>query len=677
MKLPAIIYAIPIILTSTGMPAQPVHYLHCLAVNENTMELTWENQGNAGNFISCEIYHASPPLPLNFTRIAEITGFTTNTHIHSNIDPQKNHYYYLKTITTNLPPIYSDTLKSINLSVTDPGNGDIVLSWNPMHSPVLPSWNTGYEIFMEYPEGTWTSLGTTVAEQYVHEVTTCGDSLTFRVELPDNIGCTSVSGLAGGTYDNIRQPPMPVMDSVSVISSTEHVVIGWEPSPATDVEAYVIYRFTNGNWIKLDTVWGRFNTIYEDPSAQPCTQSESYAMAALDSCGNPSLGTYLHPQQTIRIDPPAYDPCQLTHLITWSSYINMNPQLEGYRIYVRRDNGPFTLAGTTSTGTQSFLYDIPEPGSRYDYYIRAFNLENENSSTSCITGGYVSAYAKPAFHYLANASVIQDSYIRLELFPDTSATINEIMIHRYNDNSGFMEVIATLETDHEDGMTFEDRDTDPLNRSYRYVYTFRDSCGAGSAYSNELNTMHLRADMINGNQVQLLWDPFTGWDGGTSTYEVFRINRDQGTSTSIATVEAGTTEYTDDLTHTGNTGNTFAYLVAAHEGPGNAYGLQRSSYSNEAMIKEKPEIFMPNAFRPDGINSVFKPVGRFVNLSGYTLRIYNRWGVLVFESNAFDKGWNGDYNGERSPAGAYIYVISGQSPDGSFYEDKGSFILLR
>lgn len=57
-------------------------------------------------------------------------------------------------------------------------------------------------------------------------------------------------------------------------------------------------------------------------------------------------------------------------------------------------------------------------------------------------------------------------------------------------------------------------------------------------------------------------------------------------------------------------------------------------------------IFIPNTFTPngDGINDVFLPIGR--NIAALEIRIFDRWGTLLFESNDPDIGWDGTYRGE-------------------------------
>ncbi len=75
------------------------------------------------------------------------------------------------------------------------------------------------------------------------------------------------------------------------------------------------------------------------------------------------------------------------------------------------------------------------------------------------------------------------------------------------------------------------------------------------------------------------------------------------------------------------------------------------------IIVSCSEIWIPNAFTPDGdnLNDFFKP--ECLNISEFHMVIYDRWGTLVFESNQCNEGWDGKFKGEIAPFGIYSYVI--------------------
>ena len=89
-------------------------------------------------------------------------------------------------------------------------------------------------------------------------------------------------------------------------------------------------------------------------------------------------------------------------------------------------------------------------------------------------------------------------------------------------------------------------------------------------------------------------------------------------------------------------------------------------------------IQIPSGFTPngDGKNDNFKPlIG--APITNYHMQIWNRWGQMIFETRENGKGWNGKYNGEVQPNGAYIYFFSFVDPDGISVVKQGTFVLIR
>lgn len=89
---------------------------------------------------------------------------------------------------------------------------------------------------------------------------------------------------------------------------------------------------------------------------------------------------------------------------------------------------------------------------------------------------------------------------------------------------------------------------------------------------------------------------------------------------------------------------------------------------------EIPELITPNG---DGVNDVFR---LYTNCSpeDYQLRIFNRWGQLVFEGQNPDDGWDGNRNGTPQETGVYLYRMAFRFPGGGTMEVRnGAFNLVR
>jgi gliding motility-associated-like protein len=89
------------------------------------------------------------------------------------------------------------------------------------------------------------------------------------------------------------------------------------------------------------------------------------------------------------------------------------------------------------------------------------------------------------------------------------------------------------------------------------------------------------------------------------------------------------------------------------------------------------EYFMPTIFSPDGNlnNDKLCLYGScFVEVS---LKIYDRWGELVFETNDQANCWDGTYKGKPMNAASYVYVLELTLQDGTTVSEKGNVTLVR
>jgi gliding motility-associated-like protein len=115
----------------------------------------------------------------------------------------------------------------------------------------------------------------------------------------------------------------------------------------------------------------------------------------------------------------------------------------------------------------------------------------------------------------------------------------------------------------------------------------------------------------------------------------------------------------------------------------NDFGCEaRDSIKIELRCTEK-NYFIPNTFSPnnDGINDVFYPRGEYIQKVNF-LRVFNRWGELVFEQENFSindksKGWNGTFKGEKLNKGVFAYAAQLICGDGQSIELKGSIMILQ
>jgi gliding motility-associated-like protein len=108
-------------------------------------------------------------------------------------------------------------------------------------------------------------------------------------------------------------------------------------------------------------------------------------------------------------------------------------------------------------------------------------------------------------------------------------------------------------------------------------------------------------------------------------------------------------------------------------------GCTDSAYMQVQVFSSNPEIYVPNAFTPnnDGKNDHFQVVAAGIrNIE--ILRLYNRWGQLLFDSpSTHSLGWDGNFGGKPQPSGTYVWVVKAIDYMGKPIFKKGTVALLR
>lgn len=98
-------------------------------------------------------------------------------------------------------------------------------------------------------------------------------------------------------------------------------------------------------------------------------------------------------------------------------------------------------------------------------------------------------------------------------------------------------------------------------------------------------------------------------------------------------------------------GQHYPILIATNE-----FGC--SDTSRQQLFIEPFIVYIPNTFTPDGNefnNTFFAKMG--IDPLEWDLKIYNRWGELVFKTTDFTESWDGTYLGFPAQEGIYAYKV--------------------
>ena len=115
----------------------------------------------------------------------------------------------------------------------------------------------------------------------------------------------------------------------------------------------------------------------------------------------------------------------------------------------------------------------------------------------------------------------------------------------------------------------------------------------------------------------------------------------------------------------------------------NAYNCSTSDTKKISLLCNAESVFLPNTFTPntDGVNDVLYPRGEGIK-SVKHLRIFNRWGQLVFErlnfnTNDRSMGWDGTFKGQALPPDVFVFTMAVICDNNQLVETKGNVMIVR
>lgn len=647
--------------------------LRCISVGlGGEVVLTWIPPNDpGGQFFSYEVFHSSLAAG-PFTQVGTVTPIGTNTYTHATtLGTVQSQYYFVRTkfgagganTSTN-----SDTLRSIYLNPNNPLDGVAHLLYNNIKQPPLSSSSSSFSVYREFPAGTWVNIANTSSTSYNDSITRCISLFyNYQIALGDASGCSSSSNIKGDFFENAQGPSRVAIDSVSVLPNG-HTNIGYSSSISGDCVGYLIYQVINSVNTPIGNAAGQFNTLFTFTSTAALNNPLVFLNAPLDSCGKEGLLNFPHTTMHLR---QSYDKCKYETRLIWNAYSGWDGGVSEYKVYYSVNGGNFQLLGSTN---QTFYnHTGVDPAKNVTYFVRAFNSTKTITSSSNRVSFFSYQTVAPDFVYIRSVSVKDKEAITIKFFVDSLKMGASFDLYRSKDGSSFSK-IGSIGFTGVGNYQFTDTDVSTKSESYFYKAVAKDSCGNDRTTSNVAESILLYVNNQKDSQFnkKLTWNNYTGFAGGLAGYSIYRVLNDVMSNTPSGYTNGAVNEYIDNIEDLAPEGSKIEYYVSAIESLGNPYGIVEAANSNLATTYAEADVFVPKAFAPKGVNKIWKPVTHFVDKSDYNLKIYNRWGNLLFNTNDDMQGWDG--NG--APNDTYVYLITYKNSRGEYVELQGTFTLL-
>lgn len=565
-------------------------------------------------------------------------------------------------------------LQCVNIQSND---GSIQITWQPSSPNQCGVSFTAYNIYVASDEtgpfSLLASVGNEAQTTYNDNVSDANNTLYFYVTKE----CAGIESPPSQTV-NTDFPTAPPITLVSVLPDNS-VQLVWESSTSPEAFGYIIYRANeDGTFSPIDTIYeSDNNNFYGDLEAEPNLRSESYKIAAFDSCSlEPGPTSETH--STIHLEYQL-DACNGEVRFEWNAYEAWN--IAEYRLVEVMPNGLNQIITTLDPAL--LAYNLENLSATTCFALEALKNDSNGATKSisnavCIDPDFVES---PDFIYMTSLTINDDGASEIEWIIDNSIPINILNIQRGIADSSNLSYLANFNPP---ALPFEYTDAAIQSSFNNYVYQIEhvDECGQ-QAFSSIAKTILLTGEDQFGNGNALTWTPFYITYGIVTGYTISRADffgpNDIGSFTILNTVSANETSYTDVISGLGSNGIGYCYKIDAIYSLNLPNGVNETntSTSNVVCISQASQIHVPNAFVPQGQNNIFKPIITYPNADAYEMFVVNRWGEIMFTTTNPDDGWNGDYKGDIAPQGVYSYVIKMTSFSGYQLERKGTVLLIR
>ena len=311
-------------------------------------------------------------------------------------------------------------------------------------------------------------------------------------------------------------------------------------------------------------------------------------------------------------------------------------------------NSPVDLFSTITGGAGGYSWSWSNGNSQQDISIQTMETNQYDLTVTDMCGASVS---ESVLVIVVLPVITAQPYGATSICPGDSAEIGVLVsngtgVYDYNWSTGetTSEIVVT-----------------PTSSTIYYV-SITDSCAAHYEVVENLavNVDRPIAEFTLGADNIVIKKPINfinQSEGATSYYWEF------GNDEFSTEVDPMTTYYND--------GEVTIMLVAENQA-GCLDTVYHTYYIQPEMI-----FFVPNAFTPngDGNNDYF--FGDGVGVKDYQMRIFNRWGEMIYHSVGKRETWDGRVNGVIAPNGVYIWKMQLTGYDGTDYEKTGHVSLIR
>lgn len=480
----------------------------------------------------------------------------------------------------------------------------------------------------------------------------------------------------------------PPVQNPQATPSGNNIILTWDVSPCPQAIGYKIYRrigfygFVPGycetgvpgytGYSLVGTVTGLNTLTFTDsnngsglaPGTDYCYMIVAYYSDGAESIASVEVCTTLKKDLPVitNVSVTGTDAVTGTMYIAWSKPTDLDtvqwPGPYQYRLF--RGDGftpsTFTQAGITPGINDTTFNDVGlnTAGTPYTYRVDLYASPNGQLTLVGPSQTATSVYL--------NISP-SDEQLTLTWQYDVPWKNDTTAIYRF-DGSSFVEIGTSVTNSFTDTL---------LNNGQEYCYKVRTRGSySGSGFADPLYNLSQEAcerpyDNVPPCAIDTDTSSFSCEEGNVTftwnvpdpecaddvqEYHIYYTPTPGGTFSLLAVIPDGSAT---SFTYDNDTSIAGCYYVAAVDTNGNVGGP-----GQQICVDNCPSYILPTVFTPDGngANDQFMPFIPYRNVKDVEVKIFTRWGQLVFETTDPDIRWNGktDNTGEELPSGVYFYT---------------------
>lgn len=517
---------------------------------------------------------------------------------------------------------------------------------------------------------TWTWQNNQYTDSILNTTSNIAGNSNLKLKLKNGYGCEDSLTRNNFIFTGTNNPPVSPGTHYVTVNNTlqQQLIIKGETSG--EFAAYNFYYAQNNPYILLKSHTRKTDTSYAINGYDASLNAQCFTVSNTNICAKESDLSMSKIHCTVELKTtPDINKIQLN----WTPYIGNT--VSNYEIF-RADLPAQTFIKIGNAMADSSHYTDTQVlcNRRYMYKIIANFIGSKfqsQSDTSTAMPIYKTSAIKPFINYV---TVENDGSIgiRFEMPATTQNPPQSYVLAKSDPSFVYTNIKSFSPTE---AFVYNDKSVSTNQSSYNYKVIAMDGCYGSGPVSEVSNSILLTNQIASNGDALLNWNAYNYWPTGVNSYEVQQLG-----SNDMYNTIAVTTDTSLKLQSPGASCGALPYfrvmavsnLIPVFQNQGPLF-----SYSNAVELSDKPVVYIPNVFTPNGdaINSKYKPSLYWAKNA--ELAIYNRWGEKLYEQTGCDAGWDGSYKNENVPEGIYIYTLTVTGTNNRKYYYNGSFVVLR